>query len=308
MTTVPEPTRDARPFPGAPGERTWRRWVGFAVGVGLLAGAIAVVAARRETLGEAFDALRTPDPGLVLVLLASVAGNVVLTGIFLRLLLSRYGRVGALEMQAVAAGAALVNYLPLRPGLFGRIAYHRAVNDIPVRDTVKTVAQSAVITVGIALHLAGAAAWAQVGERPLLAGVVAPLPLVAAGLLSRRLRVWAAAALVRYVEVGVWAVRYGVAFALVGAPIGAEVALAFACVSVIATMVPFVSNGLGLREWAIGLLAPIITSHQLELGVTAELVNRAAELLVIGVLGGIALPWLARTARVKGDRSIFPGA
>jgi hypothetical protein len=62
-------------------------------------------------------------------------------------------------------------------------------------------------------------------------------------------------------------------------------------------MVPLVSNGLGLREWAIGLLSPAIASHDMELGLTADLVNRAAELIVVSVAGVPATLWLTRRAR-----------
>jgi hypothetical protein len=93
----------------------------------------------------------------------------------------------------------------------------------------------------------------------------------------------------------VWAVRYHAAFTLIGSPIPPATALAFACISMIASMVPLSSNGLGLREWAIGAAAPMLTAYQLELGLTAELVNRAAELAmvtVVGLAGAGYLAWL----------------
>ena len=74
----------------------------------------------------------------------------------------------------------------------------------------------------------------------------------------------------------------------------AEVAIAFACVSVVASMVPLFGNGLGVRQWAIGLLAPVLTTYRLELGVTAELVNLAGELIMLLLLGTAGAAWLAR--------------
>ncbi len=64
------------------------------------------------------------------------------------------------------------------------------------------------------------------------------------------------------------------------------------CVSVVAMLVPFVSNGLGIREWAIGLFAPFLGDSTLEIGLTAELVNRAAEIVVVVVAGVAAIVWL----------------
>jgi hypothetical protein len=79
----------------------------------------------------------------------------------------------------------------------------------------------------------------------------------------------------------------------------------FACISVIATLVPLVSNGLGLREWAVGLLAPALAFHHVDLGITADLVNRAAELLVVVVAGVPATLWL--THRARGTRAVTAG-
>jgi len=244
--------------------------------------------------------MRRPAPGLVALLLAGVAGNVLLTGLLFSLLISRYGRVGVLEMQALIASATLINFLPLRPGLFGRIAYHKAVNRILAVHSAKTIIQAAILSVSIVVYLGLVIAISGALHVSLVYGVVAPLPVLAAGTAIPRLRIWMAAALLRYLEVFVWAMRYYAAFALIGAPVDATGALAFACVSMIATMVPLVSNGLGLREWAIGLTAPFLTEYVLELGITAELVNRAAELVVIAVLGLAGIAWLARRRRGQG--------
>ena len=107
----------------------------------------------------------------------------------------------------------------------------------------------------------------------------------------------ALAGLIRYVEVFVWAARYYAAFKLIDYTISIESALAFACISMIATLVPFFSNGLGLREWAIGLAAQLLTEYQLEHGITAELVNRAGELIVVLIVGLVGIAWLAHLRR-----------
>jgi hypothetical protein len=130
---------------------------------------------------------------------------------------------------------------------------------------------------------------------PLWFGATAPLPIVAVGAIaSPKCRVWLGAGLVRYVELLVNAVRYWAAFELIGSPIDHHSAIAFACLSAMATMVPFLSNGLGLREWMIGVVAPLLTTYQMTLGITADLVNRAAEIVVIFGLGIAGLAVLAR--------------
>jgi len=280
--------------------RRWWRGIAVLVGLGLVAAALIVVVRQHDAVTLAIAAMRRPAPGLVALLLAGVAGNVLLTGLLFSLLISRYGRVGVLEMQALIASATLINFLPLRPGLFGRIAYHKAVNRILAVHSAKTIIQAAILSVSIVVYLGLVIAISGALHVSLVYGVVAPLPVLAAGTAIPRLRIWMAAALLRYLEVFVWAMRYYAAFALIGAPVDATGALAFACVSMIATMVPLVSNGLGLREWAIGLTAPFLTEYVLELGITAELVNRAAELVVIAVLGLAGIAWLARRRRGQG--------
>ena len=124
-----------------------------------------------------------------------------------------------------------------------------------------------------------------------------PVPLLLAGATIGQLRVWLLAALLRYAEVLVWGARYYAAFKLIGVPVEPHEALVLACISMIASMVPFVSNGLGLREWAVGLASPLLKVGQLEHGITAELVNRAAEMAVILILGLIGLAYLAARRR-----------
>jgi hypothetical protein len=280
--------------------RRWWRGIAVLLGVGLVVAALIVVWRQHEAVTLAIAAMRRPAPGLVALLMAGVAGNVLLTGLLFSLLMSRHGRVGVLEMQALIASATLINFLPLRPGLFGRIAYHKAVNRILAVHSAKTIIQAAILSVSIVAYLGLVIAVSGALHVSLVYGVVAPLPVLIVGMATARLRLWMAAALLRYLEVFVWALRYYAAFALIGSPVDPTGALAFACVSMIATMVPLVSNGLGLREWAIGLTAPFLTDYVLELGITAELVNRAAELVMIAVLGLAGIAWLARRRQGQG--------
>ena len=271
----------------------WLRRAGLAAGLILLVAAVVTVVGQRETIANALDAVAHPLPGRLAVLAGAVVANIILTGLVFSVLMSRYGRVGLLEMQALIAAASLLNFLPLRPGLFGRIAYHRSVNEIPAVATVKTILQAMALTIAVAAWLAVALALTAFTPAPLWGLVAAPVPVLAVSLVFSRLRIGAAAALLRYLEVMVWAVRYQAAFALLGSPIPVESALAFACVSMVAMLVPLVGNGLGVREWAVGLTAPLLTPYQLQLGLAADLVNRAAELLIILALGLAGVGWIA---------------
>jgi hypothetical protein len=290
MTSGPGPN-------AASGWRRWLPWAGLGVALLLLAAAIATVAGERETITQALDAVQHPSFGRVGLLVAAVVANLVLAGLTLSVLISRYGRVAAIEMQALVAASALLNFLPLRPGIFGRIAYHRAFNAIPAVATVKTVLAAAGLSVAVAAYLALALVVSRWLAMPLWVPVGLPVPLLALALAIRPARLWVAAGLIRYLEVMVWAVRYHLAFALLGSPIDAHSALAFACLSLVTMLVPIVGNGLGLREWAVGLAAPLLTPYVLGLGLAADLVNRATELVVILVLGLVGMAWLTWHAR-----------
>lgn len=280
------------------GERPASAWVrpaAMAAGALLVAAAIVVVVRQRGALDAAMAAMKRPQPGMVAMLLAGVAANVVLTALCLRILIARFGRVGALEMQALVATATLLNYLPLRPGLLGRVAWHRARNGIAATATVRTLIEATLISAAIAGAMAAALLLWRYAGIALWAGVALPgVLLVAAAAAVPAWRRLSLAGIVRYAEVLVWALRYHAAFALIGSPIDAGTALALACVGMVAMLVPLVGNGLGVREWAVGLAASRLAGGVLELGLTADLVNRAAELVVVSVLGLLGAGWLAR--------------
>ncbi len=269
------------------------RWVGLVVGAILLAAAVATVVGRRDALGTNLAAIRHPAPLDVALLVGTVIANVVLTGLMFSVLMSRHGRVGVVEMQALIAAAALANYLPLRPGLFGRVAYHKTFNDIPIKATITATLVALGLSVAIAVFVALALFTAGRSSIPLWVVMGAPVPLLAAATALGASRIVGTAALIRYIEVLLLAVRYHAAFALIGAPIDPAMALAIACVSLVITMIPLTSNGLGLREWAVGLASPLVTPYVLEVGMTADLVNRAAEAVIVVVLGLGAFAWLA---------------
>lgn len=284
----------------------WLRRLGIVLGLSLLILAILFVWMQRETVFEATRAVERPAWNHVIILLACVLGNIILSGLLFSTLMSRYGRVGLLEMQSVIAAATLLNFLPLRPGLFGRVAYHKSANDIAVRDSVKVVGQAIVLSSIIAAYFVLIVLSARVLEARITYASLAPLPLLVILALIASLRVWMLAAILRYVELLLWALRYHAAFALLGIDLPWHVAMALAAVSIVAMLIPFFSNGLGIREWAVGLIAPLLTDTQLELAVTAELLNRAGELVIVAITGSIGVTIIARRIR-RGRVSITEG-
>jgi len=262
----------------------------------LLAGAVVLVATG-DTLGRALWALRHAPLTTVGLLLMSVLLSVGLTGSVFWVLTRRYGQVPFGEMQALMASTTLANYLPLRPGLFARLAYHKTRHRIRARDGLRTVFEAIGLS---ALSLALAIPALAIGvklELPLGVVLTAPALLGVVGLAWQRTRLLSVAWLLRYAETLLTALRYHLAFGLAGTPVPAETSVAIACVSMAASLVPFVSNGIGLREWAIGLLAPVLTGYAVEQGIVAELVNRAAEIAIVIPTGLIGAAVLWRSSR-----------
>ncbi len=289
------------------------------LGFGMFALAVGVVLSQRATLSESFDAIGSAHPGWVLVLLALPLANVLLTALTFKALTDRYARVPLGEMTLLMLSAGLLNYLPLRPGLVGRVAYHRQVHGIRATDSAKVVLRAMLAT---AFGLAGMMLAAQLvlfaGHDSAPAHAAATVLPAAACIIFGTLQTRAApdrgmwhlltATGWRWGDMLVWAARYAVVFELVGSPITWAEATLFAAVSQAAMVVPLFGNGLGLREWAIGAFAGrraltngtdsagAITELTAS-GLTADLVNRAAELVVLVPLGAIAGAVLARRAR-----------
>ncbi|MGI9013246.1 MAG: hypothetical protein ACR2GY_03250 [Phycisphaerales bacterium] len=302
---------DESSLPAAARRRQLVRLAGLSVSLVLLVGAAWFVISQREEMGTALSHLRDPNLCTLSLFVAAVLGNLVLTGLLFSLLMARSGRVGLLEMQALMATSTLLNYLPLRPGLFGRVAYHKLVNNIEVRHTARVI----VTAIALSILAAGVtcltvAFVAITGAGPLIVlGAVAVVGV--AGCVLPALRTLSLAFLLRMCDVMVWSVRYLLVFSLVGHPIGFETAVALAAVSMVSTMVPFLSNGLGLREWAIGLAAPLLAREfssaadagsfvDTPIAIAADLVNRGLELVVIAITGSVGA--LALGPRVRAVR------
>jgi hypothetical protein len=284
------------------GGRT-RRFVMLALGLTLLATAVAV-ATRHHDLSSALAAARAASPWLLAVALALPVLNWLAVALSLWVLTVPHGRVGCGEMAALVGNAWLLNYVPLRPGMVGRFAYHKVVNRIPLGTT------TAVLLAGVASSAAMNALMFMIAivvwdrASPVVVSGVVASPAAVLGvwalMMARRGGRWRFIAnlALRYVDALAWACRWLVVFALVGRPIDLPMAAAAAAIAQIAMSIPLTGNGLGLREWAVGLasawLPPAFVgaAMDIESGTGAALVDRAAEVLaaiVVGLLSALAL-------------------
>lgn len=293
-----------------PRSRT-RRLVGSIVGLLLLVAALVAVLTNRASLSVAVDAIERAPIWLVACALLLPLCNWVLISISFWVLTRRYGAVGLGEMHALIASAWLLNYLPLRPGMFGRLAYHKRVNGIGVRDSVRVLVTSVSLTV-ISNAAICAVAWAAYRTAPAVSWLIVAAPGLLIGItglvLARRAGSMfafgpglAIALCVRYFDILAWVGRYAVVFALIGHPLSLAQATLVTAVSQAALLIPFVGNGLGVREWGIGLALPVLSADAPRtLGLTADLLNRAAELLVALPVGLVGSAWLYHRARHRG--------
>jgi hypothetical protein len=103
---------------------------------------------------------------------------------------------------------------------------------------------------------------------------------------------------IRTIELGVWGLRYAIGATIVGAEISPSGALTIAALVQIAVLAPIAPNGLGVREWAVGISASVFAiGISAEAGLAIGLLDRGMEVLVAVPLGLVAGAWLARKRR-----------
>ncbi|MCK4872360.1 MAG: flippase-like domain-containing protein [Phycisphaerales bacterium] len=291
-----------------PDRRPWVAPVKWLLGVALVVAAGLLIAAQRDTLAEAWRRIADPDWRIIAALLLCIIINFALTSIMYWLLTKRYAKDRPLTLAAMTmliSAAALLNYLPMRAGMVGRVAYQKTRFGISYADSGKTVIQATSLSGVVAVMLLFAAAI----PGAFVVGLATPIVLgCAVAVCAGRplLRTLGLALVLRQLDGLAWVGRYYLVFALLGWEIALPAAAAVAAVGMLATFIPFTSNGLGLREWAVGLTASVLpqgwiaagSSAVTGLGLTADLVNRAAE-LVITIPAGLIAIWFLHRAHAQ---------
>lgn len=289
------------------------RIVLFSIGLALLASALYKALSGSADALVVFRAAGDHPAALVALLILPLVCLALASASFW-VLTTRFGNVGPMEMFGLLGGAWLLNFLPLKPGVFGRLAYHKAVNRIDVRWSALVVVQSifvGVVCFAIQIALAMLGAVFELSEWARAAVIVLPLPvaIVVALVLPRSgatMHWWrfAAAFAFRYADSLVWALRYSILFSLAGRPVGVSGSAAIAGISQSASLVPFAGNGLGVREWLVGFSARILPrwfgdgkDMPVAFGISTELLNRACEVAVAIPVGLACIWWLWRRFR-----------
>jgi hypothetical protein len=290
-----------------------RRVLGFVVPVALLAAAFVALGSQDDlNLRELVNKARTAPLPVVLTLLLSSVGTIVLTAWVHHLLILRHGRVGFWEMTGVTLSSMLLNYLPMRPGMIGRVGYHRLVNGISLKDNIKVLLWSNLLVMlasgGLLALCVGAALGLRICSNSVWFALLALAPMAGFALLgwhAHRVRPAADPQVyrpilgmaIRWAELHLWAARFWAAFQIVGVELGWGGALALAAAHTIALMIPISGNGLGLSEWFLGygmVAMPTALSvaavSNMEVGLAAGVIARGFEVIPIvplGLLSGV---------------------
>lgn len=313
---------------------TWSR---FAVGLLLIIAAIWVVATQGDSLRAAWHSIQNASPWLIAAVLLLPLSSMVITTTIFWLLTRRLGRVGWWEMSALIGSAWLLNMLPFKPGLIGRIAYHKAISGIPISKSIAVVVIAmAVGTIGIALTLLAVAISmpgdAHAGLRWLVAAGATLVAIIATLVAKRtfrgafrqlihgRLGELGLCIALRVIDTLLWALRYLLAFELIGVPVDYRSCIIFAGVSQIAGQMPV---QLGLREWTVAIAAGIfgpssaaagnlaaptptiasaVSVQGVLPGLQADLLTRAAEIACAVPIGVMSYLWIARKLKSKAHR------
>jgi hypothetical protein len=302
---------DTKAFPPGspvPVAGAWRGWVSWGLGVVLLGAAVWAVSRHSDDLASAVESARTAPALAWAGLLVLPMVNWVLTAGVFWVLTRRFGRVGTAEMAALIGVSWLLNYLPLKPGLIGRVAYHRVVNGIPVPASLRVLVESLVVSgaayLGVLLAVWG---WSS-GALAAVAGSAGGLIVALTGLLpcirSRStlgtdVQHAAAAAVLRLVDLAVWTARYALVFWMIGLELPVSSCVVVAVAGQLASLIPV---AFGVREWAVGLVGGRLLAEAgqralIGAAISADLVNRVAEVVAAVPVGLIS----ARVLRGRMD-------
>lgn len=232
-----------------------------------------------------------------------VAGNLFLASLMfwvVTLSFDAVPRVGLVRMTQLVTASALLNFLPLRPGLIGRAAILRTHHNLPLRQSA-IILLIILITGGLVTLAIGLAALFITNPLVLGASLIGLTVLmsvctgpIASKILRRRLLLAWLWVPIRMTDALVASMRLWVAFWVMGHPLDARQALVAGAAGLIIAMIGLTPNGLGLKEWAIALITQAMAVTAVQVGLAATLVDRSMEAMVVIVAGLAAIVLMRR--------------
>ncbi len=288
---------------GAPKKSKTRSAIMFVVGLALLVGGGYFVYQSTDGLEGVWDSVRTAPWWMIALIIISPMGNHLSVSMCLHALQSRHGKVGIFEMFILIGSAWMFNYLPMRAGLLGRIGYHKSINKIRIRDSLESSIWSGVlagisniILLGVAMLMTWIdASWSIL----LLAAPVLLIFVLSVFMPTRKTTLLMRALAYRQIDVIVWLGRYWLIFEILGPEMDIGYIAIISAASQIASLMPLTGSGVGFREWAVGLTASV-GGHAMETAMTGDIINRAAETLIVVPVGLVCTAVVAKWWKERG--------
>jgi hypothetical protein len=272
-----------------------RRPLALAAGLVLLIAAV-LTAAKAADWSVIIQAPVWTIPAMAAALLA----NLVLTTALFWVITRSFDAqppVGVKRMFQLTCGSSLLNYLPLRPGLLGRAAYLKREHQLPIAQSMLILA----VTMGVGAVVLGASSVAVLVGGDRHGAMMAVFVLIAlllasplAGPIAQRIMrrpmvmAWTWVPL-KVADMLVGGFKLWLAFRVCGVSVRFDQALAMRAAASMVDMLGLTPNGVGLREWVIGMLTSLTSLIEGPIGMTAALFERAVEAVVVTVMGLIGL-------------------
>ena len=285
------------------------RWLIDLAGLGLLIAAITLA-----VRGADWNAIRGASwpiwAGAIGLVVALYGINIALFWLATKPV--EHGRpVRILDWVAMLPASGLLNYLPMRVGLIGRVAYMKKMYGIGYRANVLVMLALAAASGGVYLLAGGLTVvlgdfsplWWALLAAGLIGGAIVGWPLAAWGIglekgfKPRGLPAWITAIYVlRFADLLCVAARLLIAAQIVGRPMDYALALKMAVVCNLAMLLSPVPGGIGIREtlggmliqWQGGAAGAVTLSEAMAM----LLVDRATEVIVTGVSGLAGLGYM----------------
>lgn len=284
--------------------------IGFVIGAAAITAAIVAVTSNAQPLKLALT--QPANFQTWAFLLALPLASLILTALGFHALtnarLPAAARLSFQEMFELIGASWLLNFLPFSPGLFGRIAYQKAKHGITLKDSASVVLESILLSWLAVLLVVPVVYVSNSLIDPLWAVVLlSTFGWIVAARTFGRHSLAAARTLVlllKLVDQFCWSLRYFLVFRIIGfEPTPVEACL-IAAIAQTSMLIPFIGNGLGIREWAVALVASRLPewfrsapTTGLDQGLSADLLNRACEVLIAVPVGLICISLLSRRHR-----------
>ena len=102
-----------------------------------------------------------------------------------------------------------------------------------------------------------------------------------------------------------WASRYWLSFAVIGMPIPFSASVLIAGAVIVASMVAVTGNGMGVQEWAVALVAPILPAVLVSQGIETSdgligaFLSRAFEVAAALLVGAWGAWWVTKMRKMR---------